>query len=616
MARSSGSSSERPDRAAARSAAGAGLPRLRRLLAGRSPRGGRHAPLPGGRRRQSGGPALARPGGAGVARRRPGQGRPPGRRRPRAASSSPPARPRPTTWRSAGVASRAAGRHVVTSAVEHVSVRNPCRDLEKQGWSVTWLPVDGDGARGSRRRRPRAAARHRAGLDHGRQRRDRHAAAGARDRPRGARVAACRSTWTASAPSGGCRSAWTMRRSICSRVSSNDLYGPPGRRRAVGRGPRCGWRRSCSAAGRRAAFARAPRTCRRSSAWAWPPTSRATSARPRSRDCRRCGIGCWKGCSSASPARRLTGARGAGPAAAPRQRGRARREGRRRPAGARLRGIAASSGSACNLTTGEPSHVLRGDRLRARGGRGLALLHARAGGRPPPRWTRCSTCCPASSTACGGSPRGERASPRLFLFDIDGTLVTARRRGPHGALPRAGGDLRRHRSHRCLRLPRQDRSAHRARPHARRRARRRADRRAASPACFAAYVAELEAAHRRRRARASHARHRRRWCARWPRATTSCVGLLTGNIETGARVKLRADRTVAAVSGRRVRLRRHGPPAAAGGGVRAGAGAHRARASPSTRSRSSATRRSTSTARARAARGRRGGDRASTPPPT
>lgn len=44
-----------------------------------------------------------------------------------------------------GVALRARGRHVVTSAVEHVSVVNPCRDLEKQGWSVTWLAVDRDG---------------------------------------------------------------------------------------------------------------------------------------------------------------------------------------------------------------------------------------------------------------------------------------------------------------------------------------------------------------------------------------------------------------------------------------------------------------------------------------
>jgi cysteine desulfurase len=44
-----------------------------------------------------------------------------------------------------GVALRARGRHLVTSAIEHVSVVNPCRDLEKQGWSVTWLAVDGDG---------------------------------------------------------------------------------------------------------------------------------------------------------------------------------------------------------------------------------------------------------------------------------------------------------------------------------------------------------------------------------------------------------------------------------------------------------------------------------------
>jgi cysteine desulfurase len=44
-----------------------------------------------------------------------------------------------------GVALRARGRHVVTTAVEHVSVVNACRDLAKQGWSVTWLPVDREG---------------------------------------------------------------------------------------------------------------------------------------------------------------------------------------------------------------------------------------------------------------------------------------------------------------------------------------------------------------------------------------------------------------------------------------------------------------------------------------
>lgn len=46
-----------------------------------------------------------------------------------------------------GVALRAAerGRHVVTSSIEHMSVLNPCRDLEKGGMAVTYLPVDADG---------------------------------------------------------------------------------------------------------------------------------------------------------------------------------------------------------------------------------------------------------------------------------------------------------------------------------------------------------------------------------------------------------------------------------------------------------------------------------------
>src|SRR5581483_479374 len=44
-----------------------------------------------------------------------------------------------------GFTARASGRHVVTSAVEHVSVLNPCRDLEKRGWRVTYVPVDGEG---------------------------------------------------------------------------------------------------------------------------------------------------------------------------------------------------------------------------------------------------------------------------------------------------------------------------------------------------------------------------------------------------------------------------------------------------------------------------------------
>ena len=46
-----------------------------------------------------------------------------------------------------GVALRAAerGRHLITSSIEHMSVINPCRDLEKGGMAVTYLPVDSEG---------------------------------------------------------------------------------------------------------------------------------------------------------------------------------------------------------------------------------------------------------------------------------------------------------------------------------------------------------------------------------------------------------------------------------------------------------------------------------------
>jgi cysteine desulfurase len=44
-----------------------------------------------------------------------------------------------------GLVARAGGGHVVTSAIEHISVLNACRELEKQGCAVTYAPVDAEG---------------------------------------------------------------------------------------------------------------------------------------------------------------------------------------------------------------------------------------------------------------------------------------------------------------------------------------------------------------------------------------------------------------------------------------------------------------------------------------
>ena len=81
-----------------------------------------------------------------------------------------------------GIAALKGGGHIITSRIEHHAVMHTCRDLEKQGFDVTWLPVSGDGLRRSGRRAAGTEAGHRTDHDHACEQRDRNDPADRGDR--------------------------------------------------------------------------------------------------------------------------------------------------------------------------------------------------------------------------------------------------------------------------------------------------------------------------------------------------------------------------------------------------------------------------------------------------
>ncbi|MDE6550962.1 MAG: cysteine desulfurase [Clostridia bacterium] len=50
-------------------------------------------------------------------------------------------------WAITGVAKalEGKGRHIITTSIEHPAVLNSCKELERQGWEITYLPVDSVG---------------------------------------------------------------------------------------------------------------------------------------------------------------------------------------------------------------------------------------------------------------------------------------------------------------------------------------------------------------------------------------------------------------------------------------------------------------------------------------